>query len=61
MMDSKQQEPYEAYMRRRIKEEEDTKIKKLMRILKQHGFDYIVTRKDESICHLNVWIGEESY
>lgn len=35
------------------------KFEKLKKALKKAGLDYVVTRKDETIAHLNIWIGED--
>ena len=33
--------------------------KKAAAALAAAGFDFIITRSDENICHINVWIGEK--
>lgn len=35
------------------------KLEKLKVALKKAGLDYVVTRKDETIAHINVWIGKD--
>ena len=37
----------------------DQKLEKLKEALSKAGLDYVVTRKDDSIAHLNIWIGKD--
>ena len=34
-------------------------IKKLKDALKEVGLDYIVTRSDDAVAHVNIWIKED--
>jgi len=34
--------------------------KKVAAALAAAGMEFIITRSDENICHINVWIGEKS-
>lgn len=34
-------------------------IKKLKDALKEAGLDYIVTRSDDAVAHVNIWIKED--
>lgn len=36
------------------------KIDKIREVLSKAGFDFIVTRHDEGVAHLNVWIGDDN-
>jgi hypothetical protein len=38
---------------------DNEKLEKLKAALRKAGLDYVVTRKDETIAHLNIWIGED--
>lgn len=35
------------------------KLEKLKAALKKAGLDYVITRKDQTIAHVNIWIGED--
>lgn len=35
------------------------KLEKLKAALRKAGLDYVVTRKDDAIAHVNIWIGED--
>lgn len=40
-------------------EKQQDKLLKLREALQKAGIDFIVTRKDDTIAHVNVWIGED--
>ena len=35
------------------------KLKEITAVLRKMGIDYVVTRQDSCIAHLNIWIGKD--
>lgn len=44
----------------KLQTSQEIKIDKLRQALREAGFDFVVTRHDEGVAHINVWIGEDN-
>lgn len=38
---------------------QEIKLAKIREVLRAAGLDYVVTRHDAGVAHINVWIGED--